>query len=875
MKGKTRAGILGLAVVAVAACQRSTERTDGPAEAWPESAPNITPLTPAAATEADSSFTLEPDGQSFRVKVAERLQAPLVRLGGTAAAPFQLRLASAPGFFLEVAQEGARAVTARIDRKLLRYANALGPGTEMLLRPTTSGVEDYVRFDQDPGTPRLDYRVTLGPEVRGLHLINGNLEFLDAEGAPRLRVNAPYGVDAKGQRFEASLTVVGCAVDLDPRLPWGRPVTAPGASSCMVHVSWARDVRYPALVDPAWVGTTNDMGLATNTHEVPTALLSTGRVLAAPAAGSTQSFVFDPNTATWATVASAIPFAWQHRARMVGATNGRAWLTAGNTSSTAMYDANTNQWTATTALPGTLSASEGVGLAHHNGDTIIVVGSNGTTHAYNLTTKAYTARTSANRSWGQNTGAVKLSADRIVVTGNSNAGLYGVYDMSADKWTLLNTPVNNIEHSCVQLAPLSNGHMLAYGSPSCSGTNWARVFDPLTDQVVAIPNMPAAPSVRCLCSRTSHASYGTRHLIAGGRLQFDEESPNNITDLGVVPGYPDGADVPGSIVKLFDGRALAVGSTNGNPQTSKTALYGPSVAGDCPQYSSTPTNPSTFDALKKVCTPQNCDGDFGGVTAARCPTARAPLCVSGTCLGCEKGHGVPGGRQCPAVRPACLSTGVCEKANGDQGSNATRPCPQSSAPFAKNDGSCGKCAATQECLDTQGGTIARTGTICNSNTGACGSACAIDVDCPALQYCVDTGADGGAGAKSCSPKKADGESCTAPRECAKNVCLAGVCGVPVSDAGVADASGSMDATTDATPNAGDSAAGPAVADAGAAPEEAPRGPEITAAPVASAPTADDGCQIGPTRGGGAPWQTWLVAAITLGWCLRRRRASAT
>src|SRR5262249_12699820 len=61
-----------------------------------------------------------------------------------------------------------------------------------------------------------------------------------------------------GRRVHADLTVEGCAADTSPRAPWGRPVTAPGASTCTVAVAWAgRGVQYPALVDPAWVSTKN------------------------------------------------------------------------------------------------------------------------------------------------------------------------------------------------------------------------------------------------------------------------------------------------------------------------------------------------------------------------------------------------------------------------------------------------------------------------------------------------------------------------------------------------------------------------------------------------------------------------------------------
>ena len=132
-------------------------------------------------------------------------------------------------------------------------------GGRRLHRPHPLGDEDFVYFAREPERQALAYRVDVS-RVAGLRLVSRTLEFLDPGGAPRLRVAPPFVVDAGGRRLPANLAV-GCAADVSPRAPWGRPVTPPGASSCVVTVSWARaGVRYPALVDPQWTSTQQHHG---------------------------------------------------------------------------------------------------------------------------------------------------------------------------------------------------------------------------------------------------------------------------------------------------------------------------------------------------------------------------------------------------------------------------------------------------------------------------------------------------------------------------------------------------------------------------------------------------------------------------------------
>ncbi|WP_437820180.1 Kelch repeat-containing protein [Sorangium sp. So ce1078] len=146
------------------------------------------------------------------------------------------------------------------------YAGGGPGGADLLHRVDRAGTEDFAFFERAPAREELRYRVDVGGAA-GLRLVASTLEFLDAGGAPRLRIAPPYVLDADGERRPARLSVEGCAVDTSTRAPWGRPVTAPGAPSCAVTVAWAgAGVRYPALVDPYWQVTSEAMAEARTRH---------------------------------------------------------------------------------------------------------------------------------------------------------------------------------------------------------------------------------------------------------------------------------------------------------------------------------------------------------------------------------------------------------------------------------------------------------------------------------------------------------------------------------------------------------------------------------------------------------------------------------
>lgn len=254
------------------------EGFEGVATGWRPrfAATRTTPVGARAIVElphrADESLTLtdEKSGMSVRVRVLESRDA----------------LGAASGGYMV-------------------YRDALDGGGTIIHRPTATGTEDFVMFDEDPLFSTLRYELELD-DVAGLRAGQGIVEMLDGVGTPRLRVTAPYLVDAEGTVHALDIEVEGCTVDSSPVAPWNRFVTPPGADACTIVVSWdAGPVAYPALLDPSW-STTGAMIADHASGDV--SFLADGRAIAAgvyvplPNAGAQTPFaeLYDPATNTWA-----------------------------------------------------------------------------------------------------------------------------------------------------------------------------------------------------------------------------------------------------------------------------------------------------------------------------------------------------------------------------------------------------------------------------------------------------------------------------------------------------------------------------------------------------------------------------------------------
>ena len=228
-------------------------------------------------------------------------------------------------------------------------------------------------FDAPPARPELRYEIRWGGDVRGLRVLGGAVELLDASGTPRFHMSPPSMLDAKGLEHPLAVDVEGCAVDRDPRPPWGRAPVAPGAASCSLVLRWELPASaYPILIDPAW----SFAGAMLHNRSGHTAsLLPDGHVLVVGGAPeTTDAELYDPASNTWAATGSLQVPRSHHTATSLK--NGDVLIAGGNVAggSAELYQ----------AAAGTFRTLPDMLYAHTNhaatllgtGDVLVVGGSN-------------------------------------------------------------------------------------------------------------------------------------------------------------------------------------------------------------------------------------------------------------------------------------------------------------------------------------------------------------------------------------------------------------------------------------------------------------------------------------------------------------------
>jgi hypothetical protein len=172
---------------------------------------------------------------------------------------------------------GAEDVQAELSGDVLSVAGGAPGGGSRFLVAKSGGVEDFVVAERPLPGGALRYTLALDG-IRAVRSIAGALELLDAHGYPRLRVARPFVVDATGARGDASLEIEGCAVDVDPRAPFGRDFARVGADVCELVIRYDTTLAHPVLIDPEWLSTVTMS--APRTHHTA-ALLADGTVFVA------------------------------------------------------------------------------------------------------------------------------------------------------------------------------------------------------------------------------------------------------------------------------------------------------------------------------------------------------------------------------------------------------------------------------------------------------------------------------------------------------------------------------------------------------------------------------------------------------------------
>ncbi len=360
-----------------------------------------------------------------------------VRLPSAADAPFAV-LDARSGLGLKAVLVGTRPVAGVVGGGYVVYPGGHASG-DIIHRVTRDGTEDFIHVTALDAPPELQYDVELDEDVAGLRLYDGTLELLDEAGTPRLRMRAPHLTDADHRRHALTVDVEDCAYDTDPRPPWGRPVTAPGARHCTVVVAWdARAVRRPVLVDPAW-STTEAMVTPRNFYA--SARLSDGRVLLV---GGGTAEIFDPDTLTFAAADSPTTTEdvhGYHAALTLGA--GPTLYKTRN--ATYLYDPSNGMWSTTDAGSSRIDFREQM-VALADGRVLLAGGADGV-GAPTLSTEIYTydaalgtgAWASADDldSVARSGTAALLPNDNVLLVGGN---LAQVYDPGLDMWSAASSP---------------------------------------------------------------------------------------------------------------------------------------------------------------------------------------------------------------------------------------------------------------------------------------------------------------------------------------------------------------------------------------------------------------------------------------------------
>jgi hypothetical protein len=639
-----------------------------------------------------------------------------------------------------------------VARGLALYEGAAPGGGDVVHRPTAHGVEDFVVLERGAEQLALRYEVDVS-RAAGLRLVENVLELLDAGGAPRLRVVAPYALGSDGRRSPLLVDVEGCAVDRDPAPPWDRAVIAPGAPSCQVVVSLARDLAYPVLVDPAWT-TTGSMS-AERWYHVAT-LLTSGRVLVAGGRTLELGFgvmvdtaeIYDPSTGTWATTGSlAAPrevFAAQRLPDGDVLAFGGPDGGSGDTSE--RWDSVTGTWSSAPSMLHGRREPRAASLS--DGDIVVI--SDPAPERYDYATNQWAMT-------GPTAGRYKptlttLSDGRVLLAGGETTTGVEIYDPSSNTWS----PAASMAgpHYDSRAVRLTNGKVLLVGGKRDAGNSppsAPELYDPVAN------SWSAAGSHFRQASFVFVPLSSSRALVLGGCAgnPCNTTAMTHLYDPAANAWIEAGAmslprDAPTATL-LAGGSVLAAGGyIIATAELFEFASNGAacSVGGEC----------VSGNCVDGVCCASACN------TACRaCSNAKTGQ-ADGTCAPIPSGQ--DSDSECPNDGAAsCDRDGFCDGAGACRLHAAATVCLAASCADTTSVNVADTCNGTGTCVDG-GVTPCQTGYVCAA--GACKTSCAADSDCTPSYFC-----DAAAG--ECKTDKPAGGSCTQASQCVSGFCVDGRC----------------------------------------------------------------------------------------------------
>jgi hypothetical protein len=654
----------------------------------------------------------------------------------------------ATGARVSIAIEGATEAEPRpLARATFLYPRGSADGGDVTWRVDARGAEDAIELPRAPSDDVARYRLGLD-HVAGLRLVANTLELLDAAGAPRLRMSPPFVVDRLENKVAVTVIVEGCAVDRDPRPPWGRAPTPPGASACRLRLVSARAIETPAVLDPLWSDTAS-MSVARVAKAI--ALGTTGRVLVVGGHDGVDALatteIYDAATGTWAVTddlpeprfdAAATWIATSQRVLLAGGCSGKLGACVPS-SSAWRFDPNGGTWA---ALPSLLTPrTNAVALVRSDGSVMIIGGRSGPELGDQVTASTEVLAPNAG-AWGLGPplatprelfGATVLLNDRALVVGGIR-GVSGapieladaeIYAPASDAWTTLAAPYARRSPS---VTALPDGRALVIGGRALeTALTTSEILDPTAGTWT--------PTAATTTPRADHAAI----LLANGWVLAAGGVGAESSVALLNPAAPIPTWMPSE--PLAQGRILAgIAPLGGDTillaggRTSFQGLALASAVVFTVRATSAPCDSAGECAsgwcVDGVCCAEACDTACHACSAARGSPA------DGICGNATPGLVDPRGQCSSASAGACGATGACT----EQGTCAKRAtgtscegCPNQALGFCDGNGLC-DCLSAHCRPDNQ--VLTETGTLINCGLYRCEAAVCLDT-CHSSRDCVD------------------------------------------------------------------------------------------------------------------------------------------
>jgi hypothetical protein len=678
------------------------------------------------------------------------------------------------------------------------YQDALGNGVDVVQRPDLEGVEDYVRFASRPVKEALWYEVDVSA-VAGLRMVpeTNVLEFMTEEGNPQLRIAPPYGVDARGERVEATLRVEGCAVDERAAAPWGRGVVPPGKKMCRVGVAWQRDAEnYPVVIDPSWE-TTGSLSVGRYFHTSFPDAISGVMVVGGMSNGFITKSCEGYKNGSWATLANLNVARFFHGG--VGGMVVGGWDPSNgfiNTSET--YHNGTGQWSVQ-QMPVGLQFASGDYTSENRSIFIGDPSKSGYLFDHSKKTWAETGSMQSGRRLALIfTGELTNPKLNIAIGGTNSENKFlettEIFDIAQQSWT----PGPSLSVARSSYAGFRSSHQGSYFVLVSGGlvandvrTNSAEKFDWVTQKWSQAGNMNFARSAHNMVRSDGFVMGGI--LVAGGNGVNGALKSAEVYSLSqnkwLLAGNLSEAKSNASMT-LRDGVVVVAGGTSLGPGNVSLSLK------SCDIFQPLGVGQSCFDSGE--CAEEKC----------ACGVCVKSLLKQGSVCGCdsacESGSCVDGvccDSACTGDCQACSAAakgkgvdGVCE--NVSDGLDPHNDCDPKGAGVCQLPGVCngaGACKTKEssECAPASCETDAsqRSAALCTAN-GDCGNSavtscpgnlkckgakcltkCSSSDDCVAPSLC-DTATGGCSGP---ADKLKNGDPCEANNDCSSGFCVAKVC----------------------------------------------------------------------------------------------------